>query len=101
MSLDVDIVTGKPKEHVEEKKDEKVEQLRKVAGEGDVLEREFKTARGQKFIQIMIETLEQRIFAMMKQDPECQALMRVLEEMKVKVALSRGIAEKIVKGSVI
>jgi predicted metal-dependent hydrolase len=98
MSREVDIPTGLPKELVEESKEKKQEALnQKLAAEGAEVKKELASPEGKKFVQMIRTKLEQRAQFLIQQDPECKALLDIVDDLGYKIALSKGMAEKMME----
>ena len=96
--MEVDIKTGLPKEMVEEDKEKKREALdNKLAAEGVEIKKELSSSEGRRFIQTIKDKLEQRAHYLIMQDPECKALIDLVDDLGYKIALSKGMSEKMVE----
>lgn len=65
-------------------------------GEGLSLDAELNSSNGSKLVREVVDQLDSRIKTLMKQDPECQALLTLLGRIGTKTKRAKQLAERAV-----
>lgn len=93
--MDVDPKSGMPRIEAARTAESKINEIQgKLAAEGERIESDLSSKKGQNLIALITSQLEARIEYLIKSDGEATALMKLLDGMGVKINYARGFAEK-------
>lgn len=86
--VDVDIVTGMPKDpRLSEAEQKDKERLYQHIDEGNQLDQELRSVAGQRFLQLVEEELVERLTQLMMRDEVCLSWISLLRKLDSKVEL--------------
>jgi hypothetical protein len=95
MPTDTDIITGQPT--VKQRIQRQEEQDRRLQSEAEAVEKALRTKSGKKIIELVEGQLARRIDELVGQDPKCQALIGILEEVGQKIAAGKAASQRILR----
>lgn len=96
----VDILKGVPVEKLKQlQRQESDMRVKETTQKGIELVEDIKSKKGQILISRMKSVLEDRIVALVKNDAECQGILKVLSEIGTEIELAKAASENLIKKS--
>lgn len=92
---ETDIMSGIPLGKLRQEREKEKDHL--VASQGIELEQDLQTEGGRKLVKLMIEKLSKRIETLVYADPECKAILDVLNDVGTQIELGKAASERLAK----